>query len=98
MVFSWGGGSCGGFHVGRLCRGTNLGVGRDVYVLRGGLFGGETPAADMMVSLFPLTIVRSLLFQFLPLVLRPTILEPHFHLRRNNKRISTVDSNPSYQK
>lgn len=70
--------------------GGDLGVGCDIYVLIWVLFGGETPAVDVMVALLPPAAVGSLLLQLLALVLCPTVLEPHLHLRRNRGTVSTV--------
>ena len=62
----------------------------DVYFLRTALFGGQSPAVDVMRSLLLLLRLGALLFQLLPFELCSSVLEPHFYLNNNNTKTNTV--------
>lgn len=57
-----------------------LGIRHDIYVLRSGLFGGNPPAVNVVVSLLLLCALWALFLQLLSLILGPAVLKPHLHL------------------
>lgn len=54
----------------------------DIYFLRAPLLRRHSPPVYVMRSLLLLLRLGALLFQLLPLELRPPILKPHFYLDR----------------
>lgn len=57
-------------------------IGGDINVLPVGLLRGDAPPVDMVGTLLLLLRLRPFLFQLLPFVFCPPILEPHLHLGR----------------